>query len=136
MNCIRLGIIGIGNMGTGHAENICSGKCPEIRITAVADRRVSRRRWAAEHLPGTAIFDDGDELISSGTCDAVLIAVPHYQHPALTISAFEHGLHVMCEKPAGVYTLQVREMIAAGAFLRYDVQSKNELRIPEAEKND
>ena len=59
---------------------------------------------------GTAIFEDGDSLIKSGTCDAVLIAVPHYDHPRLTILALENGLHVMCEKPAGVYTKQVREM--------------------------
>ena len=113
METIRLGIIGAGNMGSGHMENILSGKCPEIRIAAVADKRESRRKWAAEKVPGAAIFTEGEELIASGTCDAVLIAVPHYQHPPLAISAFEHGLHVMVEKPAGVYTLQVREMMAA-----------------------
>jgi predicted dehydrogenase len=42
----------------------------------------------------------------------VVIAVPHYQHPELAIAAFQNGLHVLCEKPAGVYTLQVREMMA------------------------
>ena len=113
MERIRLGIIGVGNMGTGHAQNILAGECPEIRLTAVADSRASRRQWAAEHLPDAAIFEEGEDLIASGTCDAVLIATPHYQHPPLAISAFAHGLHVMCEKPAGVYTLQVREMIAA-----------------------
>ena len=109
---VRLGLIGVGNMGTGHAENILAGKCPEIEITAAADRRESRREWAAAHLPGAAIFHEGEELIASGKVDAVLIAVPHYQHPPLAISAFRKGLHVMCEKPAGVYTLQVREMMA------------------------
>ena len=54
------------------------------------------------------IFEDGDALIESGVCDAVLIAVPHYDHPRLVISALQHGLHVLCEKPAGVYTKQVR----------------------------
>ena len=112
MNKVRLGIIGIGNMGTGHAENILSGLCPEIALTAAADRRASRRAWAKEHIPGAAVFTEGEELIASGQCDAVLIAVPHYQHPGLAISTFRHGLHAMVEKPAGVYTLQVREMIA------------------------
>jgi len=112
MNKVRLGIIGIGNMGTGHAENILSGLCPEIVLTAAADRRASRRAWAKEHIPGAAVFTEGEELIASGQCDAVLIAVPHYQHPGLAISTFRHGLHAMVEKPAGVYTLQVREMIA------------------------
>ena len=113
MTKVRLGIIGIGNMGTAHAQNILEGKCPELEITAAADRRESRRRWAEEHLPSVRVFAEGEELIASGACDAVLIAVPHYQHPGLAIAAMEHGLHVMCEKPAGVYTLQVREMIEA-----------------------
>ncbi len=113
MSFIRLGIIGAGNMGSGHIDNILAGKCPEIKVTAVADRRESRRKWAAERLPEAEIFNEGSELIRSGKCDAVLIAVPHYQHPPLAIDAFEHGLHVMVEKPAGVYTLQVREMMAA-----------------------
>ena len=113
MEKVRLGIIGVGNMGTGHSQNILAGKCPEIEIAAVADRRESRREWARENLKGVPVFNEGEDLIASGLCDAVLIAVPHYQHPTLAISAFHHGLHVMCEKPAGVYTLQVREMIAA-----------------------
>ena len=113
MNKLRLGLIGVGNMGTGHAENILAGLCPGIEITAAADRRASRREWVQAHLPDAKCFTEGEELIASGACDAVLIAVPHYQHPPLAISAFSHGLHVMVEKPAGVYTLQVREMMAA-----------------------
>ncbi len=110
---IRLGIIGVGNIGSVHVNNIQSGKCPNIQITALADRRESRRKWAKEQVPEAAVFCEGTDLIDSGTCDAVLIAVPHYQHPELAIKSFDAGLHVMCEKPAGVYTAQVREMIAA-----------------------
>lgn len=110
---IHLGIIGIGNIGRVHLENIRSGKCPEIQITALADRSESRRVWANEMMPEAAIFCEGVDLIHSGTCDAVLIATPHYQHPELAVAAFDAGLHVMCEKPAGVYTAQVREMITA-----------------------
>ena len=113
MDKVRLGVIGVGNMGTGHINNIRAGLCPEIELTAAADRRKERREWAERELEGVRIFAEGEELIASGSCDAVLIAVPHYQHPPLAISAFEHGLHVMAEKPAGVYTLQVREMNAA-----------------------
>ena len=109
---LKLGIIGAGNMGSAHAKNIVEGKCPDIVITAMADRKESRREWVRDNVPGVQIFAEGSELIASGVVDAVLIAVPHYQHPTLAIEAFEHGLHVMCEKPAGVYTLQVREMMA------------------------
>ena len=112
MSKVRLGIIGAGNMGSGHIRNILAGKCPEIEVVAVADRRESRREAAHEQLPEAKIFNEGSELIASGVAEAVLIATPHYQHPVLAIDAFKHGLHVMCEMPAGVYTLQVREMIA------------------------
>ncbi len=49
-------------------------------------------------------------MIKNAGIDAVIIAVPHYDHPRLVMEALENGLHVMCEKPAGVYTKQVREM--------------------------
>ncbi|WP_349945956.1 Gfo/Idh/MocA family oxidoreductase [Lacrimispora sp. BS-2] len=111
MDKVRLGIIGIGNMGSGHLKNILEGNVPEMEVTAVADRQEGRRIWAQEHLPDSvAVFEEGKDLITAGVCDGVLIAVPHYQHPELTIDAMNHGLHVMCEKPAGVYTRQVQEM--------------------------
>jgi predicted dehydrogenase len=113
MEKVCLGIIGVGNMGSGHVKNIREGRCPGIELTAAADRSESRRDWVRAEMPGIRIFSEGSELIGGGTCDAVLIATPHYQHPTLACDAFAHGLHVMCEKPAGVYTLQVREMIAA-----------------------
>lgn len=111
MEKVKLGIIGVGNIGTTHVKNITEGRCPEIEIAAVADRREERREWARGVLaPGTAVFEEGTALLESGLCEAVLIAVPHYQHPVLAQEAFRQGLHVMCEKPAGVYTKAVREM--------------------------
>ncbi|WP_270494406.1 Gfo/Idh/MocA family protein [Eisenbergiella porci] len=116
MKKVKLGIIGIGGMGSGHAKNIVAGKVSELELTAVADLRDSRRIWAKENLPQEVhIFDDAESLISSGCCEAVLIATPHYEHPRITILALENGLHVLCEKPAGVYTKQVREMNEAAA---------------------
>lgn len=111
MDKVRLGIIGIGNMGTNHSKSLMEGKVPELELAAIADRQESRRDWAKENLPeSVVIFEEGKDLIESGVCDAVLIAVPHYQHPELSIMALSQGLHVLCEKPAGVYTKQVREM--------------------------
>ena len=56
------------------------------------------------------VFSSGSELIEKANVDAVIIAVPHYDHPTLTIQALKKGLNVVCEKPAGVYSKQVREM--------------------------
>ena len=115
MNEVRLGIIGIGSMGTAHATSITKGMVPHMRLTAVADIRQERLDWARENLPGTALYTDGKEMIDSGVCDAVLIATPHYFHPEFVIYALEHGVHALSEKPAGVYTKQVREMNEAAA---------------------
>lgn len=116
MEQVRLGIIGIGGMGTAHANNVLEGKVPNMVLTAVADVRQCRIDWAKDNLPKEiTVFTDGKMLIESGVCDALLIATPHYLHPPLTIYALEHDLHVISEKPAGVYTSQVREMNEAAA---------------------
>lgn len=113
MSKVRLGIIGIGNIGSSHCARILGGETPEITLAAVADRSGARRDWAKANLPAdTKIFSEGIDLIKSGACDAVIVATPHYQHPELVIAALQNGLHAMSEKPAGVYTLQVRDMMA------------------------
>lgn len=111
MKKVRLGILGIGNMGSGHIQNIQKGLCPEIQLSAVADWDLSRIQWAEENIDSAVLkFASAEEMMDSGTIDAILIAVPHYDHPKYTISALRKGIHVMCEKPAGVYTEQVLEM--------------------------
>ena len=113
MENVRIGIIGIGNMGSVHSGNIMDGKVPSMTLTAVADINPARLDWARGKFPGLSTFASGEELMDSGLVDAVLIATPHYFHPPLAAAAFSRGLHVMCEKPAGVYTAQVKEMNAA-----------------------
>ena len=110
MDKIRLGIIGVGNMGYGHLKNICDGLCPRIEVTAFSDPVKDMLKRAKELCPKAAAFEDTNELLDSGLIDAALIAVPHYDHPAIAKECFKRGIHVMTEKPAGVYTRQVREM--------------------------
>ena len=112
MQKVRFGIIGVGNMGSSHIKNYLKGTMPEIEITAVADIKPDRLEWAKEQLPEVHTYDTAGALMDSGDVDAVLIATPHYDHPPLVIEALEKGLHAMSEKPAGVYTKQVREMNA------------------------
>lgn len=111
MDKVRFGIIGLGNMGTAHAQYLFDGKIAGAVLSAVCDQSASRLSWAGEQWgERVRLFDDVDAMYTSGTIDAVLIATPHYDHPELAIRAFEQGLHVLIEKPAGVYTLQVRSM--------------------------
>ncbi len=112
---IRFGIIGMGNMGTAHAKNILKGKVNDLRITAVADILPEKLEWAKENLPWAKRYDSAEALMDSGEVDAVVICTPHYFHPPYVIMALEKNLHVVSEKPAGVYTKQVREMNEAAA---------------------
>lgn len=110
-NIVKIGIIGIGNMGSGHAKNILGGKCPKCKLVAIADNNKQRLDWAKnEYGHDIKYFESADELIESHIADALLICIPHYSHAEYTIKCIESGTHVMCEKPAGVYTKQVREM--------------------------
>ena len=108
---VRVGVIGVGNMGLGHINNFVKGAMPEIDITCVADIDEKKFALAKEKLPDVVCFPTAEALIDSGLADAVIIATPHYFHPPIGIYALQKGVHVMSEKPAGVYTKQVRELI-------------------------
>lgn len=110
MEKVKIGIIGYGNMGTAHVTNFMAGLIPNMELVAVCDIDEDRRNAFSSKYPEIPVFSDSEELYKSGLCDAVLVAVPHYDHPALAIKAFEYGLNVIVEKPAGVYTKQVKEM--------------------------
>lgn len=110
---LRLAIVGLGNMGSAHMMNILTGKVPNVELTAVCDIRPDRLALAEEKAPEVARYLQFDELIASGKADALLIATPHYFHPPMAIAAFEAGLHVLTEKPAGVRVSDVARMIDA-----------------------
>lgn len=110
MDKIKLGIIGFGNMGSGHFNNVKSGYCPEVEVVAVADINPKRLDAVHELDENVKLFNTAEEMLDSGLVNAALVAVPHYDHPSLAMMCMEKGIHVMVEKPAGVYTKQVREM--------------------------
>ena len=109
MDTCRIGVIGIGNMGSAHARSLWEGRVPGMRLTAVCDIKEPRRRWAAETLPGVTVYDDFTALLAGGETDGVIIATPHGLHPVIACQAFARGLHVLTEKPAGVSVGQVEE---------------------------
>jgi predicted dehydrogenase len=115
MNNVRFGIIGLG-MGSHHAGYLFGGEVPGATLTAICDidqvRLQGARKRFGEKL---TYFEDAAAMYASGLIDAVIIATPHYLHPPLAIAAFGRGLHVLSEKPAGVFGKQVREMNAVAA---------------------
>ena len=114
MDKVRFGIAGIGNMGSSHVKRLLDGSVPNAELTAVCDVKPARLEWAKTVCPDTVqYFTDSHEMITSGLCDAIFIATPHYFHPTIAIDAFENGLHVLSEKPVGVYTKGVYPEIEA-----------------------
>ena len=110
---IRLGIIGIGNMGSGHVHRVVNGECPDFVLTAVADINPARLEWARKELgEQVTCFDNAIAMLDSGLIDACIVSTPHYDHPGLAMECMKRSIHVMVEKPSGVYTKQVREMNA------------------------
>ena len=110
MNHVRIGIVGIGNIGSAHARCIASGHIKGLELTAVCDIDPEKLAQADVYAPDAASFSQYEDMLNSGLVEAVLIAVPHFLHPDFAIQAFQRGMHVLTEKPSGVYTLQVEQM--------------------------
>ena len=106
---VRLGIIGLGNIGQHHAKYIMGGLVPGAELAAVATSAPEKR----EKFKDLKVFQTGEELIASDTVDAVVIATPHYQHVTLGIEALKHGLHLMVEKPIAAHKADAERLIAA-----------------------
>lgn len=110
-NKVRLGIIGLGNIGQHHAAYLSAGKVSRAELVAVADEVPSKLgRYEAQ---GLKTFGSPEAMMSSGLIDAVVIATPHYQHTTLGIAAMERGLHVMVEKPISAHKADAERLIAA-----------------------
>jgi len=108
---LRLGILGLGNMGRVHAASVLAGKIPRCRLTAVFDTRPDALTPYAEK--GIACFSDVKKLCQSGEADALLIATPHYSHTELGVEALKAGLHVLVEKPISVHKADCERLIGA-----------------------
>ncbi|MBQ0011065.1 MAG: Gfo/Idh/MocA family oxidoreductase, partial [Ruminococcus sp.] len=117
MEKVRFGIIGIGQIGTVHVKNLLDGKVENGVLGAVCDIDPEKIKWVHEQENGESVpaFADYREMFASGLIDAAVVAVPHYSHPKMTIDGLNAGIHMITEKPAGVYTKQVKEMNAVAA---------------------
>jgi len=109
MNKVRLGIIGMGNMGRYHADYLMAGKVNRAELVAVCSPSPGK----LEKYKPLKIYDDGEKLIRSGDIDAVVIATPHYQHTSLGIVAINAGLHLMVEKPISAHKADAERLISA-----------------------
>lgn len=109
MEKIRLGIIGLGNMGQHHARNLLESKIARAELAAVCDAAPAN----LEKFPQLRGFATPEALFAAKAVDAVIIATPHFSHTSLGIAALEAGLHVMVEKPISVHRADAERLIAA-----------------------
>ena len=108
MEKVRIGIVGMGNMGKYHADYLMKGKVAHAELSAVCS--TSPEKLSAYKDP-VAVFGNGEEMIRSGAIDAVLVATPHYQHTSLGIYAIENGIHLMVEKPISAHKADAERLI-------------------------
>ena len=104
----RLGLIGAGRMGRTHLRALAGSS--SVAVTAVAEPVEAARRDIAES--GRAVFAEVDELLDAGNLDGVLIAAPTDRHLDLVARALAAGLPILCEKPCGYSSADLRETAA------------------------
>ncbi len=112
---VRLGIIGLGAQGSMYAKFITDGMVPNMEIGAICDHDPAKAEVVQNEYPGVPFFTDYIAMLDSGEVDAVVTCVPHYLHPEMGINTLQRGIHALVEKPAGVYTRQVKELNAFAA---------------------
>jgi len=108
---LKTGIIGMGNIGRVHAQNILDGLVEDCELVAVANQPIQSLDDFKEQ--GIVCFGEGSELIESGLVDAVIVALPTALHAPIGIQALEAGLHLMVEKPLACHKAEGERILAA-----------------------
>ncbi|WP_058306515.1 Gfo/Idh/MocA family protein [Gracilibacillus massiliensis] len=107
---VKLGIIGLGQQGGAYASFIKEGRVGNMEIGAICDTDPEKKKRANEEYPEVPFYDNYIDMMESGDVDAIVTCVPHYLHPEMGIEALKRDIHPLLEKPAGVYTKQVKEI--------------------------
>ncbi|PWW60365.1 Gfo/Idh/MocA family protein [Actinokineospora spheciospongiae] len=115
---MRLGVLGVGRIGTVHATTLSGLPGVESLVLADADGdRVAELAagLGAEHVPDTAaLFDAG--------LDGLVVATPTETHPELLLAAVSAGLPVFCEKPVAADLTATRAVLEAVGTTQEAVQ--------------
>lgn len=107
---IRYGLIGAGMMGQEHIRNI--SLLDGCEITAIADPNDTMRASSVDSTGGAATaFADHGQLLSSGLCDALIIATPNDTHHSVLADAMTTNLPILCEKPLCTTSADCRDVL-------------------------
>jgi predicted dehydrogenase len=95
---LGVGVLGVGEMGKRHAENL-RRLVPEARLVAVADVAAQRAKQVADELEIEHAYRSLEEMALRKDIDAILIATPDKFHAAAIRTAASAGKNILCEKP-------------------------------------
>lgn len=107
---IRIGVIGVGNMGQHHARVLSLLK--DVELVGVADINVERGLDTASKYRAR-FFEDYRDLLP--LVDAVCIAVPTRQHHSVGITCLQAGVHVLIEKPIAASIAEAESLVNTAA---------------------
>lgn len=105
---LRLGIVGLGNIGRLHVANVVEGRVARARVAALCSRSP-----VGDPPEGAVHFTDYRELLEADVCDAVVIATPTMDHGPMATAALRAGVHVLVEKPLARSVREAQTMIEA-----------------------
>lgn len=109
---LGIGVVGIGEMGRRHAENL-RRNVPEARLVAVADVSEERARQTAMELELELHYNSLEAMLENKEIDAVLIATPDKFHARAVVQAAAAGKDVLCEKPLALNLADARAALDA-----------------------
>ena len=109
MKSVRLGIVGVGNIGTSHSRYLRRKDVERCDLVAVCDVDATK----LDRFKDLKTFTDSGAMIRSGEVDAIIIGTPHYFHTTVGIDALDNGIHVLVEKPISVHKSDAEKLIAA-----------------------
>jgi|ERR1039457_682282 inositol 2-dehydrogenase len=112
MRKLGIGLVGIGEMGRRHAENL-RRNVPEARLVAVADVAGERARQTAAELEIDRSYESLDAMLENKEIDAVLIATPDKFHAQAIVKAAGAGKDILCEKPLALNLTEAHAALAA-----------------------
>jgi predicted dehydrogenase len=113
---IRYAVVGLGWFAQSAALPAFATAANSQVVALVSDDATKRSEVAKKYgiaADCTYTYDRYDELLTSGTIDAVYIALPNHLHCEYTVKAANAGIHILCEKPMAVTVAECERMIAA-----------------------
>lgn len=112
---VKIGVVGVGNMGSTHCKRILDGFIEGAVLFAICDINEERIKLLEKeiNLEKVKKYTRVDDILADSEVEAIIVATPHYSHPEIGIKALQWNKHVMVEKPLAVYSLQAKELLRA-----------------------